>query len=144
MAAFETTIQVRFAHTDPAGIIFYPRYYEMLNQTIEEWQEHGIGTSIATLVLEKHMGIPTAHIDADFVAVSRLGEILTFALEVEKLGRSSCTVRVTCSCKGEVRVRFRQVLVLTSLETHRPVTWPDEWRQRIEQFRIVEAPVATS
>ena len=37
MAVFETVIPVRFQHCDPAGIVFYPRYLEMINQTVEEW-----------------------------------------------------------------------------------------------------------
>ena len=34
--AFVFPQKVRFQHCDPAGIVFYPRYFEMLNTTIEE------------------------------------------------------------------------------------------------------------
>ena len=34
---FTLTHTVRFGDCDPAAIVFYPRYYEMLNATIEEW-----------------------------------------------------------------------------------------------------------
>ena len=37
MTVFTVDIPVRFQHTDPAGIVFYPRYFEMINQVIEDW-----------------------------------------------------------------------------------------------------------
>jgi len=31
---FETTVTVRFGDVDAAGIVFYPRFFEMLNSTM--------------------------------------------------------------------------------------------------------------
>ena len=32
--AFIAQRKVRFQHCDPAGIVFYPRYFEMLNSVV--------------------------------------------------------------------------------------------------------------
>ena len=33
--AFTYPHKVLFRHCDPAGIVFYPRYFEMMNDTVE-------------------------------------------------------------------------------------------------------------
>lgn len=34
---YERLIQIEFNHCDPAGIVFYPRYFEMVNSVIENF-----------------------------------------------------------------------------------------------------------
>jgi len=64
---------VRFAHCDPAGIVFFPRYYELLNSVVEDWWEH-LGLPWTGLIGQRRIGMPTAQLDARFVAPSRLGD----------------------------------------------------------------------
>ena len=35
--SFQISTKVRFGDVDPAGIVFYPRYFEMLNAAVEDW-----------------------------------------------------------------------------------------------------------
>ena len=42
-APFISQVEVRFRHCDPAGIVFYPRYFEMINDFVEEWFDKGMG-----------------------------------------------------------------------------------------------------
>lgn len=51
---FVTTAKVRFAHADAAGIVFYPRYFEMLNGAVEDWFEQDIGLDFKTLHLDRN------------------------------------------------------------------------------------------
>ena len=39
-APFVSQVEVRFRHFDPAGIVFYPRYFEMINDFVEEWFDY--------------------------------------------------------------------------------------------------------
>lgn len=43
--AYRSTILIRFAHCDPAGIVFFPRYLEMFNNLIEDWCRDELGVS---------------------------------------------------------------------------------------------------
>jgi 4-hydroxybenzoyl-CoA thioesterase len=36
MARFETTRVLRFGDCDPAGIAYYPRYFDLLNGVVED------------------------------------------------------------------------------------------------------------
>ena len=42
---YRSTVLVRFADCDPAGIVFYPRYMEMFNALVEDWFREGLKLS---------------------------------------------------------------------------------------------------
>ncbi|WP_230970867.1 acyl-CoA thioesterase [Nitrogeniibacter aestuarii] len=126
---------IRFSHCDPAGIVFFPRYFELLNGVVEDWWAH-IGKPWTETVSERRMGTPTAQIDTTFVAPSHFGETVRFELSVTHVGNSSLhlTHRIVGPDGGE-RVRFEQRMVATSLDTHRPMPWPEDIRQAIHGFK---------
>jgi 4-hydroxybenzoyl-CoA thioesterase len=81
-----------------------------------------------------------AHLECDFLVPSRVGDRLTFRLEVEKLGNASMTLAVTASKSGVVRIRARLVVVLATMDTGKPVPIAGELRERFERF--LSPPVA--
>jgi 4-hydroxybenzoyl-CoA thioesterase len=134
MAVFAVDIPVRFQHTDPAGIVFYPRYFEMINQVVEDWFAEALGVDFQTLHRQHLCGVPTVRIESDFKRPSRLGEVLSFALRVADLGKSSFTLDLSASCGGEERLRARAVLAYVRLEGLSPVPIPPELRLAMERF----------
>ena len=131
---FEREQRVRFGHCDPAGIVFFPQYLVMLNELVEDWFDTGLGISYATFVGERRLGLPTVRLECDFTAVSRLGDLLTQRLSVQRAGRSSLALAVEMHGAGELRVRVAQVLVCTSLQTHRPQPLPDDVRAGLAPY----------
>ena len=131
---FEHRIKVLFQHCDPAGIVFYPRYFEMVNQTVEEWHEVGLGTSFSQIHLSSGHGVPTVSISAEFAAPSHMGDVLTWRLSVTKLGRTSASLLIDASCDGQLRMTARPVLVYVDMSSGRPIPWPDHIRQPMERF----------
>ncbi len=128
---FTTSTKVRFSQVDPAGIVFYPRYFEMLNAAVEDWFEDPLGHSFASLHLDRKVGTPTVHLEVDFRAPSRLGETLDIAIAPLSLGKSSCRLAVTFTCQGEVRLAVEAVLVCMDLEKHTSMAWPTDLREAI-------------
>ena len=124
---------IRFSDCDPAGIVFYPQYFVMLNGLVEDWVNEGLGLSYHGLVAQRRIGLPTVKLEVDFRAVSRMGDQVMLGLAVERLGSRSLTLQVRCfePVSGEVRMQMQQVLVTTSLETHRAVAIPDDMRAAI-------------
>jgi len=133
--AFEREQEVRFGHCDPAGIVFYPRYFEMLNELVEDWFAQALGLSFDDLIGRRGIGLPTARLDTRFLRVSRHGDRLVQRLHLERLGRSSLTLRTAFIGKDDEvdapRVEYMQVLVCTSLKTHRPQAFPDDLRRAL-------------
>lgn len=128
---FEATRTVRFGDCDPAGIVFFPQYFVMLNAFVEQWFDEGLRIPYAPLIAQRRLGLPTVRLEVDFTAVSRHGEVLAMKLAVTKLGRSSLVLQHDFSGGRELRLRARQVIVCTSLETHRPQPLPDDVRAAI-------------
>lgn len=128
--SYQRTIQIEFNHCDPAGIVFYPRYFEMTNSVVENFFADEVGKSFAQMHIEgMHNGVPTVHINADFVAPSRLGDKVLFTLRVRKLGGSSVTVEITGEQAGELRLRAR--LTLVWINNMKAAAWPEALRARL-------------
>ncbi|AJP70799.1 acyl-CoA thioesterase [Sphingomonas hengshuiensis] len=128
---YRTSMKVRFAHCDPAGIVFYPRYFEMLNSVVEDWFAEELGADFASLHLDRHLGVPTVRLETEFSAPSRLGDILDAALSVQKVGTSSCAVRVVFASGGEQRLAVSLVLVAIDMRTGKSQPWPADLREAL-------------
>lgn len=122
---------IRFSDCDPAGIVFYPQYFVMFNGLVEDWV-NAMGIGYQRLISEQRIGLPTVRLEADFRAVSRFGDTVTLALAVERLGGRSLTLALRClAADGELRMEMHQVLVTTSLESHRAIDVPVALRDAI-------------
>ncbi len=135
-APFEADKLIRFHHCDPAGIVFYPQYFVLFNELVEDWFNHGLGIDFARFHAEDRLGVPMAHIECDFRAPSKIGDMLKFRLAVKNVGTSSLTLAVEARAGEEVRVRATLVVVMASLEAHRPVPIPPEFRAKLERYLI--------
>ncbi len=132
---FERRQRIRFAHCDPAGIVFFPQYLVMLNHHVEDWVSEGLGIPYAALIGERRIGLPTVRLECDFRAVSRLGDEVDFGLRLERLGTRSLTLLTELlGAEGDLRAALRQVLVSTSLDTHAAVPLPADLRTAAEAF----------
>lgn len=129
---FTSVVKVRFGHCDPAGIVFYPRYFEMLNMTVEDWFA-AIGADFHNLHIERQIGTPTVRIDATFQAPSQLGDNLNITLTPTKVGTSSCDVDFLIACDGERRMTGTLTLVCMNLTSHRSTPWPDDVRVGLDE-----------
>jgi 4-hydroxybenzoyl-CoA thioesterase len=125
---------VRFGHCDAAGWVFYPRYFEMISDFVEDWFEDGLTASAPGLFHHKQILTPSVHFTVDFMKPTRYGERLTFNLWTQKPGRTSCELRIEASHQGEQRMRAQQVLVFISAATARPTPIPPELLSRMHRF----------
>ncbi len=130
---YEFHQKILFKHCDPAGIVFFPRYFEMLNDTVERFFEDCLRWPFKEL--HENAAVPTASLDTDFKAPSKLGDCLTIQLTIQKLGRTSMTLRSIALRDTELRFRSEQVIVFTDKDG-RPQAWPD--KRRVDIMKILE------
>ena len=121
---FRTSTIVRFGQVDGAGIVFYPRYFEMFNTAVEEWFAGPLGCDFATLHDRRRLGVPTLKIDTHFHRPSRLGDRLDITIELVKIGTTSVTLRYLVSQGEELRVEATGVLVCMNLDSGKSTPWP--------------------
>ncbi|MGE0582158.1 MAG: acyl-CoA thioesterase [Steroidobacteraceae bacterium] len=135
MGVFTRERLVRFSDCDPAGIVFFPQYFVMFNGLVEDWIEDGLGIGYRKLIIGRRIGLPSVHIEADFKAISSMGDRVALSLRLEKLGTRSMTLQLAChGAQGDMRVTMRQVIVTTSLDLHRAVEIPPDLRAAIARF----------
>jgi len=130
---FITEIKVRFGQTDPAGIVFYPRYFEMINQVVEDWFE-ALDFDFRTIHIVRAEAVPLVHIDVDFKSASRLGDLLRFELEVERLGRSSISLHIVAFCASEQRLVAKLALAYVRKDPIGSIEIPAFLRARLMAF----------
>jgi 4-hydroxybenzoyl-CoA thioesterase len=130
---FRREHRIRFSECDPAGIVFYPQYFVLMNDLLETWVDDGLGIGFADLVMQRRVGLPTVRLEVDFKAVSRMGDLVEISLAVENISNRSFVLAWRChGTDGELRMSMRQTLVTTSLETYRSIPIPVDLRQAIE------------
>ena len=128
---FDYPQKVLFKHCDPAGIVFYPRYFEMMNDCVEAFFDTVLGWPFEELL--KEGGIPTAEITTKFSAPSRHGDALVLNLTITRLGRSSLTYTIKATCQDELR--FTTTATLVNLgEQSRAAPWPVSISDKIKHL----------
>lgn len=123
---------VEFNHCDPAGIVFYPRYFEMTNSLVENFFAEVVGRSYGAM-MDAGQGVPTARLMVNFKAPSRLGDRLEWRLEVVRIGGSSVNFVATAMVGEQARVTAD--LTLVWVEVGKPTRWPDAMRAQLQAFR---------
>jgi 4-hydroxybenzoyl-CoA thioesterase len=134
---FERQEKVLFKHCDPAGIVFFPRYFEMINDLVETFFDVAIGVPFETLL--KTNGVPTASIETKFLRPSCHGDRLDLQLVITKIGRSSISYRLTALCGEERRFETTASLVYTDA-SGKPQRLPDEMRSKLQNYEVSDAP----
>jgi 4-hydroxybenzoyl-CoA thioesterase len=129
---FEFPQKILFKHCDPAGIVFYPRYFEMINDCVEHFFDEALNVPFQKL--HENNGIPTAQIETKFAAPSHHGDTLILDLQIAKVGRSSATYRMTAKCGSQHR--FETNATIVHIDTKgRSTPWPDALRSSLIAFK---------
>jgi len=140
-APFRKQVLVRFSDCDPAGIVFYPKYLEMFNSLIEDWYREALHFSFNEIVAHRGWGLPTVHLDVNFLAPSSFGETLRASLRLRSVGNTSVTLDITLlGSDKKLRVNAKIVLVLIDRATTRAIPFPAEVRQRLQSLLATSAP----
>jgi 4-hydroxybenzoyl-CoA thioesterase len=129
---YTRVIPVEFNHCDPAGIVFYPRYFEMTNSVVENFFAEVVGHSFGAM-MEAGEGVPTARLEANFKAPSRLGDRLEWSLQVMRVGGTSVNFLLTAAVEGAVRLTADITLVWVA--ARRPTPWPEAIRAKLVAYQ---------
>lgn len=125
---------IRFSHCDPAGIVYFVNFFDMINAIVEDWFADAIGLPFQEMHLVRKVGFPIVNTNCEFVRPCRLGDRLRIELRIAHLGRSSLEFLIEGMVGDEEKFRARHKTAMVSLETFRPMPIPDELRARMEPY----------
>ena len=131
---FRSEKLIRFQHCDPAGIVFYPQYFVLFHELVEDWFNQGLGIDYSDFVQKQGLGVPMVKVDCEFLAPNRFGDTLMLELAVKRLGNSSITFGVRGSTEGRERVRATLTVVHAAINGPRAVPIADDLRVRMQRF----------
>lgn len=134
-AVWRAEVAIRFRHCDPAGIVFTPRYFDILNEAVERFFVERLGIDYYGLIGERRLGLGYAAAACDFLQPNRMGEVLDVAVLVTRVGGASYGLALPVMKRGAEVARGRLVTVTTSLETHRACPIPDDLRAALLAYQ---------
>jgi 4-hydroxybenzoyl-CoA thioesterase len=126
---------IRFHHCDPAGIVFYPQYFVLFHELMEDWFGEGLGIDYAEFIRGRGVGLPMVKLECEFLSPNPMGHLLALELTVKRIGNSSITLGVRGSAEGKECVRATLLVVHTSIKEMKSVPIPDDLRTAMERFQ---------
>ncbi len=118
-----------------AGIVFYPRYFEMIASVIERFFEDELGYGFVTSQEQTNMSTPMGEISTRFCAPSRLGDILQLKLHVQRVGRSSASFEIRYSCEDQLRFKTEATVAHANPDAGVSACWPKCIREALLNYQ---------
>jgi 4-hydroxybenzoyl-CoA thioesterase len=121
MLSHSRAVRIEWGDCDPAGIVYYPRYFAMFDHSTSLLLEHGLG-------LRKHQisaaypfdGHPLVSAQARFVLPTRYGDDVVITTSVMAVRRSSFDVRHLLTKDGALAVEGLETRVWVVRDPARP------------------------
>jgi 4-hydroxybenzoyl-CoA thioesterase len=85
---------VRFEDVDAAQLVFFGRFFGYCHEAMEAFFAE-IEGGYAHLVVNRKIGFPAVHVEADYKSPLRYGDTARIAVGVAKIGTKSATLRFT-------------------------------------------------
>jgi 4-hydroxybenzoyl-CoA thioesterase len=127
---------IRFSHCDPAGIVYFVNFFDMVGGVVEDWFRDAVGLPFQEMHLQRRIGFPIVNTGCEFSRPARLGDTLVLELAIARLGRSSIEFVVNGSVGGEDKFRARHKVALVSLDSWRALPIPDDMRAKMQPYVV--------
>jgi 4-hydroxybenzoyl-CoA thioesterase len=84
------SVTIEWRDCDPAGIVFYPRYFAMFDASTAALFASGLGLNKREMI-ERYgvIGFPMVETNTQFLKASRFGDVVAIESAATKIGRSS-------------------------------------------------------
>jgi 4-hydroxybenzoyl-CoA thioesterase len=107
-------LQIEWGQCDPAGIVFFPRYFEMFDAATAALFAAATGISKAQMIADYDIiGIPMIKSEASYAAPCRFGDAIEIVTRITSIGRSSIAIEHRLSRGVDVSVEAREWRVWT-------------------------------
>lgn len=131
---FSIERKIRFSHCDPAGIVYFPNFFDMINAAVEDWFGDAIGLPFQTMHLERRVGFPIVDTRCQFVRPCHLGDMLVIELAIARLGRSSIEFAIRGRVREEEKFHATHKVAMISLDAFKSMSIPGDLRARMAPY----------
>ena len=134
MAPFSTQRLIRFSHCDPAGIVYFVNFFDMIGAAVEDWFREAVGLPLQEMHQKRRVGFPIVNTGCEFSRPCHLGDTLVLELAIARLGRSSIEFRIDGRVGAEAKFRARHKVAMVSLDNFKSAPIPQDMRSKMEPY----------
>ena len=127
--------RILFQHCDPAGIVFYPQYFYLLSEAMEELML-AAGKPQHEHISVKRRGWPIVKLDVDFVGMSRYGDTISIDVMIRRIGGASIAIDYRIRGANGDRLRASTTIVHVDLDTDKAIPISDDLRAAFAPYCI--------
>ena len=118
---FTRTHRIEWGQCDPAGIVFAPRYFDMVTEnTILLFEAAGLPPKRTMLDAQDAAGYPAVELSARFMRPTSYGDTVTIESAAPAFGNSSFSVECRILFEGRLCVAVTEKRVWTVRDASRP------------------------
>lgn len=145
MARFQQKIRLSFKHCDPAGLVFHPRYVEMVSEVVEAFFADILDWNYKVMHGPDNSAVPTINLNMDLKSPAYLHDELTLTLSILHLGNSSAKFNVIGTVDGDPDEKFNAVSTMVRVVRTDgvdgnngmiPTPWPDAVRAKMQDYVV--------
>ena len=92
MQYFSLKRNIRFGECDPAGVVYYPVFFNWFHELMEAWFAQELGMTYAECI--KTCGFPAKETKAEFFRPCALGEEVVLRLHLSSLSNRSMRIEI--------------------------------------------------
>lgn len=131
---------VRFEEVDAAGIVFFARFLSYGHEAMESLFSDADGGYVG-LITARKIGFPAVHVDVDFKAPLRYGDVITIETDCVRLGNRSAILRYRMFRKhdGVLAAEVKHTVVVSDLTAMQSQQMPADVRRVFEQHLVSNA-----
>ena len=132
-------VTVRLHHTDAAGVLFYSRVFEIVEEAFEEALVKA-GLPLGELLQDEGLRIPVVHAEADYIAPVHVGDTLRVRVELEAGKCSMCVKADIVDLGGRSVTKATIVHVAVDGATGKAISLPTLWRDAFDRLSRSSVP----
>lgn len=132
--SLQVELDVRLAHSDAAGVVFFANAFVLEQELFERWLEGG-GMRLREMLDGTLAPTPVVHCEADFARPVRVGDRLLARLAGVGIGETSFTLAWAMELEGTAAIAARVRRVSVDPASGRAAGLPDRLRAWLEACR---------
>jgi 4-hydroxybenzoyl-CoA thioesterase len=127
---------IKFEDVDAANIVFFARFFNYGHEAMESLLGELDG-GYARLILERKIGMPAVHCEADFMTPLRFGDVARIQVTVPRIGHKSCTYHYAFYRQkdGAKIATLIHVCAVSDLVQLKAIPIPDDVRALLERHK---------
>jgi 4-hydroxybenzoyl-CoA thioesterase len=127
-------MRVRFGHTDPARIVYYPRFFEWFHDIFESMFEDVFKMHYAAVLNDRRVGFPAVQVACEFLKPATFGELVDLEVFLSRLGERSATFEYRVRRGGDLLVTASVKVAAMDLDKRVSAKIPEDIRAAFQPY----------